>query len=127
MSLTREQILAADDRPKKAVAVAEWGGEVWVKTLSAAQREEWEASISDANGAMTKRQIRAGLVAASACDENGVAIFTKDDVAALADKAASIIMRIYDAAVSLNEITKEDIDAAEKNSDPSPSDSSASA
>ena len=121
MASIREMILSADDRPKKAVPTPEWPvPEIWVKTLSAAQREEWEAFLG------TRGQVRAALVVLAACDENGVAIFTKDDVSALAEKSTSAIIRIFDAAQSLNKITKEDVDELEGNSDASPSDSSVS-
>lgn len=120
MSLTREQILGADDRPKKKVATPEWGGEVYVKTLSAAQREEWEKAL------VAKADVRATMVAFAVCDEKGAALFSRDDVKALAEKSAPIIERIFDAAFALNRVSEADIVAAEKNSDPSLSDSSVS-
>jgi len=121
--LTREQILAANDLPIERVSVPEWGGSVCIRTLTAAQREEWEKQAGDAKG---KWQIRATLVAAAVCDEAGKPLFTANDVAALAAKSAPPIIRIFEAANKQSGISEEDVAELEKNSEANPSDSSAS-
>ncbi len=42
MSLTAEQILAADDMGLKKVTVPEWGGDVFIRVMSVGERDEYE-------------------------------------------------------------------------------------
>ena len=44
MSL-KEQILKADDLPKEKVNVPEWNVDVYVRALTAAERDGYEASL----------------------------------------------------------------------------------
>ncbi|SIN97628.1 hypothetical protein SAMN05444166_1870 [Singulisphaera sp. GP187] len=113
MSLTREQFLAAE-LPRKKVTLPD-GGEVYVRTLTAAQREEWEACLSDTEGARAKGLIRASLVALTVCDEHGATLFTKADVPALAEKSAPVIIRLFEEASEFNSVTKADVNELEKN------------
>ena len=38
----RDRILSADDRKKEAVFVPQWGLSVFVRTLTGAERDDWE-------------------------------------------------------------------------------------
>ena len=75
------------DTPVEVVEVPEWGGSVRVKTLSGAERDQFESAIVQRNGRNVKQNllnIRARLVAAALVDENGAALFPSfDDVEAL--------------------------------------------
>ena len=74
--LTKDQILAAEDLGKELVSVPEWGGHVYVKVMNGAERDAWEASIVGATGSQRNLQnIRARLVALTACDGGGLRLF----------------------------------------------------
>ena len=45
--LTKEQINEIDDRPTLEVEIPEWGGSVLIRTLSAAQVDDFGASMID--------------------------------------------------------------------------------
>jgi hypothetical protein len=124
MSLTREQILAADDLPREKVATPK--GDVWVRVLTAEDREAWEAAVDASGAARPRGHIRATLVALTACDEAGDLLFTTADIPALARKPIAFILPLFDAAIRLGKVSAADVDALEKNSDAGPSDSSAS-
>lgn len=126
MALTREQILAADDLPRERVAVPEWQGDVWVRTLTAAEREQWENAVEATSSGARGPHIRAALVAMVACDERGVALFTADDIPVLARKSCPAVMRLFEVAQRLSKVAPADVEALEGNSGASPSDSSAS-
>ena len=124
MSL-REKILAADDRPFLDVATPEWakaGVEtVRIITMSAADRDEWEAAALIARagkeGTDRLRNLRAELVARCAVDpETGDRIFASDDVEALGRKSAKTLDRLFSAATELNAVGESDLRALEKNS-----------
>jgi hypothetical protein len=126
MGLTREQILAADDLPREKVYVPDWQGDVWVRTLSAGQRERWEAMMEGPDGFRGRGEMMAAVVALTACDEAGQLLFTLDDIPRLAEKSAGAVMRISDVATRLAKIEAADIEELEKNSVASPSAFSAS-
>lgn len=121
--LTRRQILDTVDFKVRSVDVPEWGGQVFVRTMSAQEREEWEA-VSEENG--RKRILRATIAALTVCDEKGQLLFSSDDIPALAQKSTPALCRIVDAAYELNRITQKDVRELEGNSDAGRSDDSSS-
>lgn len=109
--LGRDEILAAADRPIVLVDVPEWGGAVFVRSISGAERDAFELSW-----AADKTNIRAKLAAVCCCDESGDPLFDHaDDIAALGDKSGAALDRVFDAATKLNKFTDKDIDELEKN------------
>lgn len=103
MSLTKEQIFAAKFDRLKRHHVPEWGGDVWIKAMSAGERDTFEAKYRDLKGEGKDplRNLRARLACATVCDEDGNRIFADADVDALADHPASALDRIADIAMSL--------------------------
>ncbi len=119
MLLTREAILQAVDLPKEQVSVPEWGGDVLVRALTGAERDQFEASIIDQKGKGTRinhKNMRAKLVALTIVDESGNRLFADDDVVALGRKSAAGLNRVFSAAQRLSGLTQEDVDELEKNS-----------
>jgi hypothetical protein len=113
MALDRQSILAsAPVFPRELVNVPEWGGDVWVRTLSASERDQLEMQWEK-----TKRvHFRARLVYYCCCDENGKDLFREEDVPVLGAKSTTAVARICDVAFRLNKFTREDIEELEKNS-----------
>jgi len=117
--LTREQILTADDLAKELVACPEWGGEVYVRTMTGEERDRFEAvMIQDPEAEPSKRyeHFRARLVVLTICDEKGMPVFFLNDVAALSQKSAKALDRVFSVAQRLSGMTKEDVEALTKNS-----------
>ncbi len=117
--LTRDQIIQAEDRPSETVRVPEWGGEVRVQAMSAADRTEYESLIyqfkDDGRVDLDRRKFVAALVAFSVVDEDGKRLFGPDDVDALASKSGKALARIYSVAARLSGIGRAEEEAAEKN------------
>ena len=111
MALTRVQILAADDLTRKSVDVPEWGGEVFVRSLTAGQREHLENTWL---GKADRSDFRAGLCSLTVCDEKGVLLFSEADIQALAAKSAAALIRIFQAAMVLNGFRPADVEQIEK-------------
>ncbi|MBN3852812.1 hypothetical protein G3N59_05405 [Paraburkholderia sp. Ac-20340] len=120
--LTRDQILAAQDRESEVINVQEWGGEVRVAVLSGAGREKVQAAA----GKLSTVQFGALLLALTLIDEAGAPLFGEDDIAALANKNVDVISRVLDVAIRVNKLTVSDVEEAEKNSEAAPKDSSGS-
>lgn len=121
--LTREQILQADDLPRELVPVPEWGGEVWVRTLTGTERDTFESETllfrprgESAPNLDALHQTRARLCARAVCDERGRRLFSDDDVAALGQKSAAALDRVFEVAARLNRISARDLEELEKNS-----------
>jgi len=125
--LTRDQILSAQDKPIETVDVPEWGGQVCVRTMGAKERDQWQDSMMEGKG--KNRKMNLANITASLCvlcmsDENGALLFSRADVAALGEKSAAAMQRVFNAAARLNGITEEDIEELAKNSEPTESDAS---
>jgi len=127
--LTREEILQADDLPVEDVDVPEWGGTVRVRTLSGAERDRFEGSITEQRGKKIKVKadnIRAKLVALSVVNEKGQPVFDEGDVRQLGKKSAKALDRVFDVAQRLSGISDEDVEELAKNLPAGPSDGSGS-
>lgn len=109
--LTREQILGSRDLQAVEVRVPEWSGSVFVRPMSAGERERWEGFVTGE----TKERIRATLASRTVCDDAGELLFTEADVEALGAKSGAALTRIFEAALRLNRISKADVEDAEKN------------
>lgn len=102
--LSREQILAADDRPREEVEVPEWGGTVLVAAMSGTERDRFEASIVTGKGETDLSNMRAKLVAATLVDGDGNMLFSQGDIEALGRKNAAALERVVQVAQRLNRI-----------------------
>jgi len=127
--LSREDILGADDLERELVYVPEWRGEVFVRCLTGAERDRFEADmLSDPEEDSRKRfyNLRARLVVLSVCDDKGMPLFMLNDVDSLSRKSAKVLDRLFTVAQRLSGMTKEDVDTLTKNSVSVPTDASGS-
>ena len=114
--LTREQILAANDTPTRDVFIPEWGDSVRVRSLSARDRDAFELAVVQAkHDGEPVQNIRARYAAACIVNDKGVAIFSEEDIAALGDKSAAALDKVYSAIEELNHLSADDIEALAKN------------
>lgn len=118
--LNRDAILQANDRPTEEVAVPEWGGSVLVRGISGAERDALEASVRGSNGKMNMANVRARMCAMSLVDEAGARLFTDREAAALGEKSAAALDRVFDVALRLAGMKPADVDELTENftSDP---------
>lgn len=129
--LSRDAILAADDRRTEDVEVPEWGGTVRVRALSGSERDAYEGSLvrvsGDGRKTLTLANARARLVYLSVCDENRERLFTKEqDVNALGKKSAQALQRVWEVASRLSGLTEEDVEKATETFVDAPNDGSTS-
>jgi hypothetical protein len=127
--LSKIQILTADDLVTRDISVPEWGGEVRIKTLTGAERDQYEADSVKMNKG--KREVnmanmRARLIAMCAVDENGQPLFTRADVMKLGQKSAVALERVFDAAATMSGMSDEDVNELAGNFDGDQNESSTS-
>lgn len=112
--LTRDAILAADDLQREWVDVPEWGGGVWVRTMTGLERDRWERQFLDDHGKPKPgnqiENVRASLVVWCAVDDEHQRLFSEADIEALADKSGKALDRLFAVAQRLNGFRKEDLE-----------------
>ncbi len=123
--LQKLDILSARDRKQETVDVPEWGGEVIVSELGAADYMAiWgnpEFSKDDGK-TVDMSKFAPALVARCIVDETGGRIFNDDDTASLASKSSIPFGRVATVALRLNGFLAQEEEI--KKSMPSPSDDS---
>jgi hypothetical protein len=111
--LTRDAILAVDDRATEDVEVPEWGGSVRVRALSGLERDHYMGSLytmkPNGQGGMEIGSVelegsQARLVALAAVDEDGQRLFSEADVVALGDKSGAALDRVYRVASNISRL-----------------------
>lgn len=118
MSLTKDQILQSDDLPREEVQVPEWGGSVFVRTMTGIERDSFEQSIVDTNGkskGTNLKNIRAKLCAYTVVDDNGERLFTNEEAGQLGTKSSKALDRIFPVSQKLNGMSNEDVEELAKN------------
>lgn len=111
--LDREAIFAIADLTYEDVEVPEWGGTVRVRSLTAADRDAYEAGLLDQRGRgvrVNMRNARARLVALSVVDADGNRLFSEADVERLGQKSAAALDRVFDVATRLSGLAQRDLE-----------------
>lgn len=130
--LSRDQILGAADLPREQVATPEWGKDsfVFVRALSASERDQFEATNIKVEGEQRKvdlTNLRAKLCVRTIVDEAGGRIFLDTEAGALGLKSAAAVDRLFDVSRRLSGMDSEAMKALEKNSGTGPGAGSPSA
>lgn len=120
--LNRDAILNTHDFIIEPVEVPEWGGVVYVRSLTGAERDRFEASIVERGKNPTDfktnlHNLRARLVVLTACDPTGAPIFHPDDAAALGSKNAAALDRLFTVAQRLSGLRDGDVQELAENFD----------
>lgn len=114
MSFLNREALFGLQRPEPVQVNLPRGGHVYVRVLSAAEKERCEADQQADNKAGGDRW-RAILVSHAACDAAGAPLFDRGDVAQLANMPFDVIQPIYYAALKANLMLGDPVGDAEKN------------
>ena len=110
IALTKDLILSANDSPVEKVEIPCWGGYVYVKTMSARERDRLESSWAD-NKDKALDNLRARLAVATVCDEDGNLLFSPSDADALGQKSAKALDILLPVIQKLNGISSGDMEA----------------
>lgn len=124
MALNKAKILAAKDvKLSEAVPVPEWGGDVFIKTLSGTERDFFEESYSQNK----MKAFRARFLVLTLCDENGERLFGDNEVDSLSGKSSTVLNRLFEKAWDHNAFTNDAVESLGKDSPSGQSDGSTSA
>jgi hypothetical protein len=111
-----DDILGQNDLPTEELAIPEWGGKVVrLRTLTAAERDEFESSQVQINKKgrpeQNLRNLRARLVSMVLVDSSGAKLVTNRQVVELlGGKSAKAMDRIYSKALEMNGLDEDDVE-----------------
>jgi len=112
--LDKKAFLNSDDLPREEVEVEQWGGSVWVRTLTGTERDQFEASCIKSKGknsGVNMENIRARLCVLTICNETGERLFDARDIDALGKKSAMCLDLIFSVAQKLNGLGVDDVES----------------
>lgn len=127
MPLSREQIRERIQLPTEDVYVPEWGDTVRLRGLTAHEASEFQFGQLSMNGQQPTvdlkkmRGVQTGLVARTAVDESGDALFTEKEWGKM---PATVVELLFHAAQKLCGFSKEAVDEMAGKSETTPPDDS---
>lgn len=113
-TLTAAGILSSNDLEKVKVSIKEWGGHVYVRMMTGAERDRYEVDMLNRKE-KSMSNFRAAFLALVICDEQGKRLFNDDQIVALGDKGIRPLNRLWSVAQKLNALTEDDVEELEKN------------
>lgn len=111
--LSKADILGANDMTREEVNVPEWGGSVFVRRMTADERDVFEFKMLGEN--KTGKGLRAAYVGLALVDEQGKRLFSDEEIPMLGAKFAGAVDRIFEKVSEINKISADDIAKLEKN------------
>ena len=111
--LSKADILSADDMKRESVEVPEWGGVVYIKRLTADERDLFEFKMLGEN--KSGKGLRAAYVGLAMVDEMGERLFKDDEIPMLGAKFAGVVDRVFERVSEINRISEKDLKDLEKN------------
>lgn len=118
--MSKEAILGNEDLPVESVFVKEWKADIYLRGLTAAERDQFESTLFSGEGKDRKQNfsnMRARLLVLTICDEKGNRLFADTDADSLGKKSASALNKLFIKAQELSGIGQEDVREAIKNSE----------
>lgn len=113
--LTRADILKCADLPRVRLEIPEWGGDVFVRSMTALEKDRYDAEVIAArNDADRLSGWRVRTALRCTVDDTGTRLFSDEDIESLGGKSSAPIMRIFDKVQELSKVS-EDSASAEKN------------
>lgn len=121
---TREEIQSKRTLRIEKVDIPEWGDDVHVRAMYSAELDDYELSLHEdveVDGKPVRKcvNVRAKMVARTACNADGSRIFLDSDAEWLGRESCDIIDKAYDVAQRLSGRSSEEKALIEKNSESS--------
>lgn len=113
-TLTKDQILSADDMGLLKVEVPEWGGDVYIRVMAVAERDAYEREWIGKRETGVEN-FRTKFLQRVLCNETGALLFTPQETDKLAQKSARVMSRLWEKAMRHNALMESDVQELAKN------------
>ena len=108
MPLSKSQIISANDlKHAEHDMTREWGGTVYIRTLTGSERDQFEEAYSE----QKMKNFRARFLVLAICDEKGERLFEDNEIAMLGKKSSTSINKAFEAAWKHNAFTNEAVES----------------
>ena len=108
MPLSKSQIISANDlKLAELDMTSEWGGTVYIRTLTGSERDQFEEAYSE----QKMKNFRARFLVLSLCDDKGQRLFEDGEIAILGKKSSTSINKAFEAAWKHNAFTNEAVES----------------
>ena len=111
----KNAILSSKTKRIQKVDVPEWGTPVFMRTMTAGERDAWELAWLDKQGKGGVANFRSVFLVKCLCDEDGTRLFSDGEVEQLAAQDSRVINRLFEIAREQNGLTTEQVDELAKN------------
>jgi hypothetical protein len=102
MALDKAAILQKAKPRLIEVSVPEWDGTVFLREITAGQRDQFDAWQLAQTEDTRFRDIRARLLVMSLADAEGNLLFSMGEIATVSGFPASVVNRLWESAIDLN-------------------------
>lgn len=110
-TLSKADIFSCKDLPVTSVEVPEWGGQLFVRKISAGE----VVDLSKINEDAEKVVVRGVIL--FACDADGIRVFEAEDEEMLLAKCPEALNRVFQAGLKVNGFGSDAIEDLKKNSE----------
>ena len=110
MGLTKDSILKADDQRLEPVQVPEWGGTVYVTSMTLAELRDLQKHAGDPNDSRSLAEMVVRVVR----DDDGERVFSDGDAEAVSGKSFRALSRIVATFNRINGLTDDEDEAGKK-------------
>ena len=111
--LDKAKFLQQDDYEYKDVHLKALGGEVRIKALSIRDQLSFEKEAADKN--QDESNLMFNLILKCCIDEKGELLFNEEDLEAIKDKSADVIVHLFKEILKINHINQDEVDGLAKN------------
>lgn len=111
----KDDIFSQIRRQTERVEVPEWQTEVWVREMTAAERDAYEQAQIGPDGKPNMDNARAKLLVRCLADQAGELIFSAADAEKLGEAQGTVLTRLFLVASRLNGLSESEIKDAAKN------------
>ena len=106
-TLSRDQILGADDRKTDELEVPEWGGSVKIRSMSGSEVQKYVEAVQADEDADIKHMCL--LIHFSVVGDDGKKLFSTEDIEALADKNLLVLRSVSEACIAVNGLNQAEV------------------
>lgn len=113
MVLSKQDVFSAEDCTYENITISEWGGDVRIKVMSIEEQIKFETLNREKK---SDNELVFALLSQCCVDENGEHLFNDADIEELNKKSSTPVLKLFNACLKLNTMSKTALEDQAKNS-----------